>query len=42
LKECQDSVVKTCGEAVRFYLVFYGGSGSTQEEISLWGCGFFD
>jgi fructose/tagatose bisphosphate aldolase len=25
--------VKTYGEAARFYLVFYGGSGSTQEEI---------
>jgi fructose-bisphosphate aldolase class II len=33
LKECQDAVVKTYGEAARFYLVFYGGSGSTQEEI---------
>ena len=25
--------MKTYGEAARFYLVFYGGSGSTQEEI---------
>jgi len=25
--------VKTYGEAARFYLVFYGGSGSTQGEI---------
>jgi hypothetical protein len=25
LKECQDAVVKTYGEAARFYLVFYGG-----------------
>jgi len=25
--------VKTYGEAARFYLVFYGCSGSTQEEI---------
>ena len=33
LKECQDAVVKTYGEAARFYLVFYGGSGSTQGEI---------
>jgi fructose-bisphosphate aldolase, class II len=33
LKESQDAVVKTYGEAARFYLVFYGGSGSTQEEI---------
>ena len=24
-------MVKTYGEAARFYLVFYGGSGSTQE-----------
>ena len=32
LKECQDAVVKTYGEAARFYLVFHGGSGSTQEE----------
>jgi len=33
LKECQDAVVKTYGEAARFYLVFHGGSGSTKEEI---------
>ena len=33
LKECQDAVVKKYGEAARFYLVFHGGSGSTQEEI---------
>ena len=25
--------MKTCGEAARFYLVFYGDSGSTQEKI---------
>jgi fructose-bisphosphate aldolase class II len=25
--------VKTHGEAARFFLVFHGGSGSTQEEI---------
>ena len=25
--------MKTYGEAARFYLVFYGGSGSTQKEI---------
>ena len=25
--------MKTYGEAARFYLVFHGGSGSTQEEI---------
>ena len=33
LKECQDAVVKTYGEAARFCLVFHGGSGSTQDEI---------
>jgi len=33
LKECQDAVVKTYGEAARFYLVFHRGSGSTPEEI---------
>jgi fructose-bisphosphate aldolase class II len=33
LKECQDAVVKEYGEKSRFYLVFHGGSGSTQEEI---------
>ena len=33
LKECQDAVVKKYGEPARFYLVFHGGSGSTQEEI---------
>jgi fructose-bisphosphate aldolase, class II len=33
LKECQDAAVKTYGEPARFYLVFYGGSGSTPEEI---------
>src|SRR5439155_2119106 len=33
LKECQDVVVKAHGEKARFYLVFHGGSGSTQEEI---------
>jgi fructose-bisphosphate aldolase class II len=33
LKECQDAVVKQYGESARFYLVFHGGSGSTQEEI---------
>ena len=33
LKECQDAVVKQYGEKARFYLVFHGGSGSTQEEI---------
>ena len=26
-------MVKTCGEAARFYLVSHGGSGSTQEKI---------
>ena len=33
LKECQDAVVKEFGENARFYFVFHGGSGSTQEEI---------
>jgi fructose-bisphosphate aldolase, class II len=33
LKECQDAVVKEYGENARFYLVFHGGSGSTQAEI---------
>jgi fructose-bisphosphate aldolase, class II len=33
LKECQDAAVKQYGEKARFYLVFHGGSGSTQEEI---------
>jgi fructose-bisphosphate aldolase class II len=33
LKECQDAVVKQCGAEARFYFVFHGGSGSTQEEI---------
>ena len=33
LKECQDAVVKTYGEEARFYLVFHGGSGSTEAEI---------
>ena len=33
LQECQDAVVKAHGEKARFYLVFHGGSGSTQEEI---------
>jgi fructose-bisphosphate aldolase class II len=33
LKECQDAVVKESGEKARFYLVFHGGSGSTQAEI---------
>jgi fructose-bisphosphate aldolase, class II len=33
LKECQDAVVKAYGERARFFLVFHGGSGSTQAEI---------
>jgi fructose-bisphosphate aldolase class II len=33
LQECQEAVVKKYGEKARFYLVFHGGSGSTQEEI---------
>src|SRR5205809_5212964 len=31
--ECQAAVVKAHGESARFYLVFHGGSGSTQQEI---------
>src|SRR5262249_30840137 len=33
LKECQEAGGKARGERGRFYLVFHGGSGSTQEEI---------
>ncbi len=33
LKECQEAVVKKYGEDARFYLVFHGGSGSTEAEI---------
>lgn len=33
LKRGQEAVVKQFGEAARFYLVFHGGSGSSQEEI---------
>jgi fructose-bisphosphate aldolase class II len=33
LKECQEAVVKAQGEKARFYFVFHGGSGSTQQEI---------
>jgi fructose-bisphosphate aldolase class II len=33
LKEGQDAVVKEFGEASRFWLVFHGGSGSSQQEI---------
>lgn len=33
LKNGQDAVVKEFGDDARFYLVFHGGSGSTQEEI---------
>ena len=33
LKECQDEVMKVYGANARFYLVFHGGSGSTQAEI---------
>jgi fructose-bisphosphate aldolase class II len=33
LKTGQDAVVKEFGEAARFYLVFHGGSGSSQAEI---------
>ncbi len=33
LKQGQDAVVKKHGEAARFWLVFHGGSGSTEQEI---------
>jgi fructose-bisphosphate aldolase class II len=33
LRDCQQAVVKTHGEAARFYFVFHGGSGSTLAEI---------
>ncbi|HEX7136494.1 MAG TPA: class II fructose-bisphosphate aldolase [Vicinamibacterales bacterium] len=33
LKDCQDAVVKTYGEAGRFYFVFHGGSGSDLADI---------
>jgi fructose-bisphosphate aldolase class II len=33
LKDCQDAVVRTYGEAARFDLVFHGGSGSELHEI---------
>jgi fructose-bisphosphate aldolase class II len=33
LKDCQDAVTKTYGEAGRFYLVFHGGSGSELRDI---------
>jgi fructose-bisphosphate aldolase class II len=33
LKHGQEAVVKQFGEAAHFYLVFHGGSGSSQEEI---------
>jgi fructose-bisphosphate aldolase class II len=33
LKDCQEAVVATFGEAARFYLVFHGGSGSELRDI---------
>jgi fructose-bisphosphate aldolase class II len=33
LKNCQDAVVATFGEAARFDLVFHGGSGSELRDI---------
>jgi fructose-bisphosphate aldolase class II len=33
LSDCQQTVVKTYGEAARFYFVFHGGSGSSLAEI---------
>jgi fructose-bisphosphate aldolase class II len=33
LKDCQEAVVATLGEAARFHLVFHGGSGSELRDI---------
>lgn len=33
LKQGQDAVIKQYGENAKFYLVFHGGSGSSQEDI---------
>lgn len=33
LKQGQEAVIKAYGETARFYLVFHGGSGSSQAEI---------
>ena len=33
LKDCQEAVVRTFGEASRFYFVFHGGSGSELRDI---------
>jgi fructose-bisphosphate aldolase class II len=33
LRDCQEAVVKQCGEEARFYLVFHGGSGSELRDI---------
>jgi fructose-bisphosphate aldolase class II len=33
LKDCQEAVVATFGEAARFHLVFHGGSGSELRDI---------
>ena len=33
LRECQEAVVNTYGEAARFHLVFHGGSGSELRDI---------
>ena len=33
LKDCQEAVVRACGQAARFYLVFHGGSGSDLRDI---------
>ena len=33
LRDCQEAVVATFGEAARFYLVFHGGSGSELRDI---------
>jgi fructose-bisphosphate aldolase, class II len=33
LRDCQESVARTLGEAARFYFVFHGGSGSELRDI---------
>ena len=33
LKDCQNAVAATFGDAARFYLVFHGGSGSELRDI---------
>jgi fructose-bisphosphate aldolase class II len=33
LSDCQDAVIRACGETSRFYFVFHGGSGSDLRDI---------